>query len=225
MVPAAIWFLFSPTLARPVADARQQRSRRVPDCTIPVMAAPRAPLPVRVLALDVVSMETIMVDMSEAPRERAKKSSPSPPSALEDHVGYWLRFVSNHVSARFQRLVEAEGVSVSEWVALRQLYGAEVTSAAALMASLGMTKGAISKLVDRLEHKGYARRLPEPEDARAQRIALSRAGRALVPRLARLADENDAHFFAALSPKARRSLKATLIGIAEEHGLKRVPTD
>ena len=40
-------------------------------------------------------------------------------STLEAHVGYWLRFVSNHVSQAFRRKVEARGVSVSEWVAMR----------------------------------------------------------------------------------------------------------
>ena len=39
-------------------------------------------------------------------------------SSLESHIGFWLRFVSNHVSNRFALLVEKEGVSISEWVAL-----------------------------------------------------------------------------------------------------------
>ena len=44
------------------------------------------------------------------------------PSTLEDHAGYWLRYVSNHVSHAFARKVEAQGVTVAEWVLLREMF-------------------------------------------------------------------------------------------------------
>ena len=47
-------------------------------------------------------------------------------SGLTDHLGFWLRLVSNHVSGRFARALEAEGVSVVEWVLLREVYRAEL---------------------------------------------------------------------------------------------------
>lgn len=146
-------------------------------------------------------------------------------SGLEDHLGFWLRFVSNHVSARFRRRVEEAGVTVSEWVALRQLYGAPSLSAGALVEALGMTKGAISKLIDRLEHKQLARRRPDADDGRIQRIELTAAGQRLVPQLAALADENDAHFFGALAPETRRQLTAQLRQLVQLHGLTQVPTE
>lgn len=146
-------------------------------------------------------------------------------STLETHLGFWLRFVSNHVSGRFQQLVEENGVSVSEWVALRQLFPSSSLSPAELIASLGMTKGAISKVLDRLETKGLARRSSDPEDGRAQRIELTRAGRTLIPRLAALADQNDAHFFGHLAPEERESLQRTLMAIVRKHQLKTVPTE
>ncbi|MFY0536427.1 hypothetical protein [Nannocystis pusilla] len=62
-------------------------------------------------------------------------------SGLEAHLGYWLRLVSNQVSHAFRLKVEAEGVSVSEWVVLRELYRLASGSPGALVRSLGMTKG------------------------------------------------------------------------------------
>ena len=53
------------------------------------------------------------------------KSNRAAPSELEAHLGFWLRFVSNNVSNRFQQLLEAEGVSITAWVALRTLWGLE----------------------------------------------------------------------------------------------------
>lgn len=147
------------------------------------------------------------------------------PSGLEDHVGFWLRFVSNHVSARFARLVEARGVTVSEWVALRALFVDESPNTAALMQRLGMTKGAVSKVLARLEEKGFVRRKTDKEDARAQVLELTAAGRKLVPVLASLADENDAHFFATLSAAERRRLVATMRRLVDAHHLEEVPTE
>ena len=153
-------------------------------------------------------------------------SSTLPVSALEDHVGFWLRFVSNHVSSRFRGLVEANGVTVSEWVALRQLYHSEQPSSPrALIEALGMTKGAVSKVLDRLERKGLAERRSDPEDGRAQGVLLTAKGRRWVPRLAALADENDAHFFDALAPAARRELTSILRELVRVHALKQVPTE
>jgi DNA-binding MarR family transcriptional regulator len=148
----------------------------------------------------------------------------SPPvSPLDAHLGFWLRYVSNQVSAEFARAVEARGVSVSDWVALRTLYDAPDATHAALAAALGMTKGAVSKVVSRLQDKGLVTRAAHAADARAQVLALTPAGRALVPLLARDADANDDRFFGHLGARRRQELQALLQALVEHHGLAQVP--
>jgi DNA-binding MarR family transcriptional regulator len=100
------------------------------------------------------------------------------------------------MSARFQQQLEAQGVTVAEWVALRTLWEGEASSHAQLIDALGMTKGAVSKVVSRLEEKGLAERQRADGNARDQRLVLTASGRKLLPQLAALADANDAHFFA-----------------------------
>jgi DNA-binding MarR family transcriptional regulator len=146
-------------------------------------------------------------------------------SGLEAHVGFWLRFVSNHVSRRFARLMQANGVTVSEWVALRRLYSTGVVAPMTLIETLGMTKGAVSKILARLEEKGLVAREHAEADRRAQRIALTPAGRQLVPRLAALADDNDALFFGQLSRAAREQLVSIMMDIVRRHQLRDVPVD
>ena len=148
---------------------------------------------------------------------------PSPVSTLDAHIGFWMRFVSNQVSAEFARAVEARGVSVSEWVALRTLYDQADATHASLVAALGMTKGAVSKVVSRLQDKGLVTRAAHAADARAQVLALTRAGRALVPALARDADANDERFFGHLPAKQRRDLMALLQQLVSHHQLEQVP--
>ena len=88
-----------------------------------------------------------------------------------------------------------------------------------------MTRGAISKLADRLLEKGLIARHANPEDGRAQVLAMNSAGRTLVPRLAALADGNDEAFFSALTVGERRQLGQLLKKIAEKHQLTAIPVD
>jgi DNA-binding MarR family transcriptional regulator len=159
-----------------------------------------------------------------APRRPAAEIL-EPVSELEAHVGFWLRYVSNHVSARFEELVATCDVSISEWVALRFMYRDGGATQGELIDTLGMTKGAVSKIVSRLEEKGLVEKAIVEGEGRAQRIVLSAAGRALVPRLAALADENDARFFGHLAPDARAALGDTLKQIVARHGLSALPID
>jgi MarR family transcriptional regulator, lower aerobic nicotinate degradation pathway regulator len=148
-----------------------------------------------------------------------------PPSDLQAHLGYWLRSVSNAVSQSFARKVGAEGVTVAEWVFLRMLYEVEQIAPTALADRMGLTKGAVSKLADRLVEKGLVRRDANTEDKRAQSLALKPEGRSLVPRLAALADQNDAVFFHALDQNERQELQRLLRKIVLKRELRIVPTD
>ena len=148
-----------------------------------------------------------------------------PVSALEGHLGYWLRFVSNHVSQAFARKVEGRGVTVAEWVVLRDLYERKSALASELAARLGMTRGAISKLVDRLEGKALVSREIREDDARYQTLTLTRSGRELVPVLAALADANDAEFFGHLDAATRDRLAGAMKEIVRRSELRAVPLD
>ncbi len=145
-------------------------------------------------------------------------------SPLEAHLGYWLRFVSNHVSHAFAAKVEGSGVTVAEWALMRTLFERDGASPSAVSDSMGMTRGAITKLVDRLSAKGLVVRGAGGTDQRTQSLALTRAGRALVPALAALADRNDAEFFGHLKPSQRAALEGLLKDIVRRHALKTIPT-
>ena len=146
-------------------------------------------------------------------------------SELTKHVGFWMRLVSNHVSYAFARKVEASGVTVAEWVVLREMYGRDTTSPSAVAELTGLTRGAVSKLISRLLAKGLVTRKESIGDRRYQDIELTPAAIALVPRLAKLADKNDEEFFAGLSKPERSSLTALLQKIASEHQLTKVPVE
>jgi DNA-binding MarR family transcriptional regulator len=148
---------------------------------------------------------------------------PTPVSALPSHLGYWLRSVSNHVSHAFARKLEAEGVTVAEWAFLRVLYDEEALAPGRLATRMGLTRGAISKLADRLIAKQLVDRTGRSDDARAQLLALSSAGRTIVPRLAELADRNDQEFFGHLTADERATVEAILKRIVQVQSLGGIP--
>lgn len=146
-------------------------------------------------------------------------------SALDSHLGYWLRVVSNHVSHSFQRKVEAKGVTVAEWVVLRTLYDSGESPPSRIALSLGLTRGAVSKLVARLVKKRMVRCRGAKNDKRFQVLELTRAGQKLVPVLVRMADENDAECFKGMSTEDRQDLKNTLRDLAHERGWRGAPLE
>jgi DNA-binding MarR family transcriptional regulator len=145
-------------------------------------------------------------------------------SSLGSHLGYWIRYVSNHVSHACALKLAAVGVTVAEWVVLRELYDSE-NAPSALADRLGMTRGAISKLADRLIDKELIVRRASAGDRRFQSLVLTRLGRSITPKLAALADENDAEFFANLDIETRATITGAMKAIVRRKGLRGAPVD
>ena len=152
-------------------------------------------------------------------------ASPPAVSDLKKHTGFWLRFVSNHVSHAFARKLLASGVTAAEWVVMREMFDDEETSPGVLAERIGMTRGGVSKLVDRLVSKKLTTRRERSDDRRFQSIVLTAAGRRLIPQLAALADQNDEEFFHPLSTGERAALIAMMKKLAQAHGLQTLPIE
>jgi DNA-binding MarR family transcriptional regulator len=149
------------------------------------------------------------------------KNKPEP-SPLTAHLGFWMRMVSNQVSGSFARKLEAAGVTVTEWVVLRTLFG-DGAAPSAVAEAVGLSRGQVSKLVDALTRRGLVLREESASDRRYQRLRLSARGEAVVPRLAALADANDADHFACLNPGERRKLFELLKKAAAALPSQRIP--
>jgi DNA-binding MarR family transcriptional regulator len=146
-----------------------------------------------------------------------------PLPALDAHLGFHLRMVSNHVSHAFAARLAEYGVTVAEWCLLRSLYAQPPTPPSRLAGAMGHTRGAITRLADRLIAKSLLARLPDPEDGRAQTLALTDQAAVLVPTLAALADRNDAEAFACLTQAERAALEQLLRRLAAHHRLTATP--
>ena len=155
-------------------------------------------------------------------RKRAAANSLSSP---DEHLGYWLRFISNHVSHAFSRELRSLEVTVAEWMVLRTMYGSSLSSPSVLAETMGLSRGAVSRLVDRLVRKKLITRTPSTNDRRCQTIALTAAGTRIVPKMTAIAEQTERNFFSHISAAERTHLISRMRAISHKHGLKRVPME
>jgi DNA-binding MarR family transcriptional regulator len=159
-----------------------------------------------------ISMETI-----------AGKAQRTPD--LESHLGYWLRRVSNAVSGAFARALQEKQTSVAEWVLLRELHERGKAAAGELADLLGLTRGAVSKIIDKLEAKDWVQTDAKEGDNRYRLLSITRAGRRSLPVLAQIADQNDSAYFDCLSAKEKVVLRELLVKLAKHNRIHDVPTE
>ncbi len=114
---------------------------------------------------------------------------------------------------------------MAEWVTMRALYGKDPMPPSRLAAEMGMTRGAITKLADRLIGKSLIVRETSCDDGRAQTLALTPQGTSLLPELAAIADRNDAEFFNHLTADEREALKRLLKRLVERCQITTTPIE
>lgn len=151
--------------------------------------------------------------------------NPTETSALgniEDHLGFWLRSLSNAVSHSFKTKLEGHDVAVAEWLVLRTLYDKSELSVNDVAAAIGMHQGPISRVVDKLVQKEFVTRSTSLKDRRAVELTLTPDGRSLVPLLVREAELNEEEFFSSLSDAERKDLEALVKKAMKARGLNAV---
>lgn len=146
-------------------------------------------------------------------------------SNLESHLGFWLRRVSNAVSGEFSRTLQEKQASVGEWVFLSELFQRGQSTPGELAEVSGMTRGAVSKIIDKLEAKTWIQMEAKEGDSRFRFISLTREGRRNLPILAKVADTNDARFFACLDSAERDALRELLTKVAAHNRIHDVPAE
>lgn len=145
--------------------------------------------------------------------------------SLTAHTGFWLRFVSNHVSASFRQKLATKDVAIAEWVLMRSLYDHEDMPPSDLAIQLGMTRGGITKLVDKLQKRSLVSRTPDTNDRRSHKLSLTSDGRRLVLALTKLAEDNEREWFGHLPAATIAALDKILRDIVDHHQLRTVPIE
>ena len=135
-----------------------------------------------------------------------------------------MRNVSYQLHQLFTKGLKSSSITVAEWAVLRLMYLSGDTIASSEIARrTGMTRGAISKLIDKNAKKGLVLRRESQTDRRYQDIKLTRKGKGLVPKLDKMTNVMNEQFFSCLTATERRTLEKLLQKVAEKNQLTEVP--
>ena len=163
-------------------------------------------------------MESTIVSIETIARQQST-------SDLEHLLGYWLRRVSNHVSGEFARTLQSKRTSVAEWVVMCHVQQRPGITPGELAEALTLTRGAVSKVIDKLEAKNWITSSIKPEDNRVRLFSLTRRGSRVLPELAEIADRNDQTFFDVLEAGERATLRRLLSKLVDLHHIGAVPIE
>ncbi|MBL6752044.1 MAG: MarR family transcriptional regulator [Nevskia sp.] len=94
-----------------------------------------------------------------------------------DSIGYLIKRCGTLMTAFAEAAFAAQPVSFTQWIALMQLCRSSPMSATELSDCMGHDMGALTRVIDALEHGGLVRRERSRSDRRSVEIALTDAGR------------------------------------------------
>lgn len=136
---------------------------------------------------------------------------------VDDYLPALLAQASELISAEFHRVVRRHGFTVTEWRVLASLAGGEAISIGRL-ARLTVTKQpTVTRLLDRMEARGQAERLPHDSDRRVTLVRITRNGAKTVERLMELAREHERKVLEPFGLPRAEELKDTLRQMIELH--------
>jgi DNA-binding MarR family transcriptional regulator len=138
---------------------------------------------------------------------------------LDERIPFLLAQLGAHVSSDFQRRLAPIGADPRTYAVLLALASADGQSQRQLSERLGIHRNAMVTVIDNLERRGLAKRLPHPEDRRAVAVTLTAKARRLLPELHDQGRDLEDEIAAPLSSKERATLRHLLQRVAAGAGL------
>jgi DNA-binding MarR family transcriptional regulator len=128
------------------------------------------------------------------------------PRILGDIVGYALRRAQFSVYQDYARTIGDLDVRPAQFAAMALIDANPGLSQTALAAAMGIDRSGAVTLIDALEERGLAVRMPSRTDRRTYAIMLTAPGQALLSRLIERVVDHDRRMTAALSAEERLQL-------------------
>jgi DNA-binding MarR family transcriptional regulator len=136
---------------------------------------------------------------------------------VDDYLPALLAQASQLISGEFHRVVTAHGFTVSEWRVLATLAGNEPMSIGRLAQITTIKQPTVTRLLDRMETKGYVQRIENDGDRRITLVRITPTGTRMVSCLIPLAREHEQRVLEPFGLARAEDLKSTLRSIVELH--------
>ena len=136
---------------------------------------------------------------------------------VDDYLPALLAQASQLISTEFHAVVRASGFSITEWRVLATLTGSEGMSVGGLAQVSVSKQPTVTRLLDRMEAKGYVERVGHDADRRVTMVRITPAGRSIVADLVRQAKEHEQRVLEPFGLQRAEELKTTLRRMIELH--------
>ncbi len=94
-------------------------------------------------------------------------------------IGYLIKSCNQTMMVLLDRLLADADLNTSQWSAMMTIHHGEAPTCAALARGMAHDKGAMTRLIDSLEEKGFVARTRSADDRRVVHLSLTPAGRAV----------------------------------------------
>jgi MarR family transcriptional regulator for hemolysin len=137
---------------------------------------------------------------------------------VEERLSRIVALTGKAVREQFDRNLAAVDSSLNTYLILRTVAQRAGMSQRQLAATLAIEAPTITRLLDRLSAEGLLVRLPDPDDRRISRVALTLAGHAHLDRVEHRADELDRVFQGMFTAAEIATLRDLLTRIRDRYG-------
>ena len=129
---------------------------------------------------------------------------------FEDNIGLLIHDVARLLRVLYDRQMASIGLTRSQWWLLTYLFFKDGINQSELAILMDMEKAPLSRLLDRMEKKGWVIRKNESKDRRTKNIYLSESIKPLISSMRDKAAEYRRESLSILTDKERNKLKAIL---------------
>jgi len=132
-----------------------------------------------------------------------------------DSVGYLIRRLYTLLLARFEGALAQADFTLTQWIVLIQVRDGLARTASDIANDLGHDSGALTRVVDQLERRGYLQRTRSAQDRRVVELALTPAGHAIIDELLPLVVDHTNTALAPLSKSEFVQLRSYLVRLLD----------
>ena len=139
-------------------------------------------------------------------RVRRNGGAPLDLSVLNERLGYFVRRLQVWIFQDFMRTLGVVDIRPAQYSVLVVIETNPGLSQSDLAHLLGIERARLVRLLDRLEKRGFTRRLPSRTDRRSHALFLTREGQKRLKQIKALAVEHEAHVMEKIGPQDRKVL-------------------
>jgi len=141
------------------------------------MLLPKPPVPSIIRDNSIIAKTRILASAASS----CPDGLPSPQFACADeHIGYLFARIRSTMSSEVQQLTQAEFELTSAQASMLMLLKSGQLSGADLARAYGIDASAVTRLLDKLENRGFVVRVRSEADRRIVHLRLTEAGRAMI---------------------------------------------